>query len=131
MITISVEFRNPEMAARILDYYIRTLNDHMTSEAKRVAEVNMKYLEEQISKTPDPFIKQKIYTLIAQQIETSMMAEVKENFAFKVIDPPKAPDRKVKPQRALMVILSFGVSLFVGILAVFSREYFKKIKESY
>lgn len=130
MITISVEFWNPEMAAKMVDYFITTLNDHMTSEAKRVAKTNMKYLVEQVDKNPDPFIKQKIYALIAQQIETSMMAEVKENFAFKVIDPPKEPDRKVKPPRALMIILSFVVSLFIGILAVFSKEYFKKIKAS-
>ena len=130
MITISVEFWNPEIAAKMVDNLLTALNDHMTSEAKRVAKVNMKYLEEQVDKNPDPFIKQKIYALIAQQIETSMMAEVKENFAFKVIDPPKAPDRKVKPQRALMIILSFVVSLFIGILAVFSREYFKRIKAS-
>lgn len=131
MITISVEFWNPEMAAKIVDYFITTLNDHMCGEAKRVATVNMKYLMEQVDKNRDPFIKQKIYALIAQQIETSMMAEVKENFAFKVIDPPKEPDKKIKPKRVLMVMLSFVVSLFLGILAVFSKEYFKKIKASF
>jgi len=130
MISISVEFWDPEMAAKMVDYIIMTLNDHMCSEAKRVATVNMKYLVKQVDKYPDPFIKQKIYALIAQQIETSMMAEVKENFAFKVIDPPKEPDIKVKPKRGLIVMLSFVVSLFLGILAVFSKEHFKKIKAS-
>jgi uncharacterized protein involved in exopolysaccharide biosynthesis len=128
MISISAEFWNPEMAAKIVKYLIATLNDHMCSEAKRVATVNMKYLMDQVSKNPDPYIKQKIYALIAHQIETSMMAEVKENFAFKVIDPPKEPDRKVKPKRALQVMLAFVVSLFLGIFVVFSKEHFKRIK---
>jgi uncharacterized protein involved in exopolysaccharide biosynthesis len=128
-ITISVNFRDPAMAAKMVSYFLATLNDHMTSEAKRVAKTNMKYLEEQVEKTADPFIKQKIYSLIAQQIETSMMAEVKENFAFKVLDPPKEPDRKVKPKRAQMVILSFVVSLFLGILSVFFREYLKNARQ--
>jgi uncharacterized protein involved in exopolysaccharide biosynthesis len=128
-ITISVNFREPEMAAKMVNYFLATLNDHMTSEAKRVAKTNMKYLEEQVEKTADPFIKQKIYSLIAEQIETSMMAEVKENFAFKVLDPPKEPDRKIKPKRAQMVILSFVVSLFLGIFAVFSREYLKNARQ--
>ncbi|MBU1209570.1 MAG: hypothetical protein KKH04_22065 [Proteobacteria bacterium] len=125
-ITISVEFPDPLMAAKMANYFLTTLNDYMTSEAKRVARINMKYLEQQVDKTADPFIKQKIYTLIAQQIETSMLAEVKENFAFKMIDPPKEPDQKIKPNRASMVMLSFVVSLFLGIFALFFREYLKK-----
>jgi uncharacterized protein involved in exopolysaccharide biosynthesis len=125
-ITISVEFPDPIMAAKMVNYFLTTLNDHMTSEAKRVARINMKYLEQQVDKTADPFIKQKIYALIAQQIETSMITEVKENFAFKIIDPPKEPDRKIKPKRALMVMLSFAVSLFFGIFVLFFREYLKK-----
>ncbi len=128
-ITISVNFSEPVMAAKMVSYFLTTLNDHMTSEAKRVAKTNMKYLEEQVEKTADPFIKQRIYSLIAQQIETSMMAEVKENFAFKVIDPPKEPDRKIKPKRAQMVIISFVVSLFLGIFAVFFREYIKNPRQ--
>ncbi|MDH4268462.1 MAG: Wzz/FepE/Etk N-terminal domain-containing protein, partial [Deltaproteobacteria bacterium] len=114
-ITLSVEFPDPVMAAKMANYFLTTLNDHMTSEAKRVAGINMKYLEQQVDKTADPFIKQKLYALIAQQIETSMLAEVKENFAFKIIEPPKEPDQKIKPKRALMVMLSFVVSLLAGI----------------
>jgi uncharacterized protein involved in exopolysaccharide biosynthesis len=129
-ITITVRYHDPEMAAKIVDYFLATLLDRMTSETKRVALVNMKYLEEQVVKYPDPFIKQKIFSLILEQVETSMMAEVKENFAFKVVDPPREPDRKVWPIRGLIVMLSFVASLFIGILAVFSKEYFKKVKAS-
>lgn len=125
-ITISVEFPDQVMAAKMANYFLTTLNDYMTGEAKRVARINMKYLEQQVDKTADPFIKQKIYALIAQQIETSMMAEVKENFAFKMIDPPKEPDQKIKPNRASMVMLSFVVSLFLGIFALFFRAYLRK-----
>ncbi len=93
----------------------------MSSEARRVATINQKYLEEQLGKTADPLIKQKIYNLIAQQLETSMMAEVKENFAFKVIDPPKVPDKRIKPKRIQMVLLSFVIVHLYG--CVFSIFY--------
>jgi uncharacterized protein involved in exopolysaccharide biosynthesis len=103
-------------------------NDYMSSEAKRVANTNRKYLEEQLGASSDPFIKQKTYNLIAQQIETAMMAEVKENFAFKVIDPPLAPDKKFKPKRAQMVVLSFVGALFLGIFGAFAWEYIEKVR---
>jgi uncharacterized protein involved in exopolysaccharide biosynthesis len=127
-ITIVVEFDDPVMAANIASYFLAVLNDHMSSEAKRVALTNRKYLEQQLDQTADPFIKQKVYNLIAQQIETSMMAEVKENFAFKVIDPPKAPDRKMKPNRTEMVFLSLLASLLIGIAIAFFLGYWEKMK---
>jgi uncharacterized protein involved in exopolysaccharide biosynthesis len=125
-ITITAEFRDPEMAAKLADYFLTSLTDHMSAEARRVADVNRKYLESQLDATADPFIKQKIYNLIAQQIETSMMAEVKENFAFKVLDPPKPPDKKIKPKRAVIVILSFVMALFIGVFVAFFLEYLEK-----
>jgi uncharacterized protein involved in exopolysaccharide biosynthesis len=128
-ITIVVEFDDPIMAANIAGYFLDVLNDHMSSEAKRVALTNRKYLEQQLDQTADPFIKQKVYNLIAQQIETSMMAEVKENFAFKVIDPPKAPDRKMKPKRVQMMLLSLVASLLIGIAVAFFLGYWEKMKD--
>jgi len=126
-ITISIYFHDPKLAAMIADYYLLTLTNYMSSEAKRVATTNRKYLEEQLGSTTDPFIKQKTYNMIAQQIENGMMAEVKENFAFKVIDPPLPPDRKIKPHRGLTVFFSLVISLFIGIGVVLFMEYYEKM----
>jgi len=127
-ITITVDFPDPEMAKQITEYLLSTLTDHMSNEAKRVALTNRKYLEEQLTTTSDPLIKQNIYNLIAQQIQSAMMAEVKENFAFKVIDPPKAPDKKSKPKRSVMVTVAFVTSLFLGIFLAFFLNYIENVK---
>jgi len=127
-ITISVDFHDPGLAARIVDYYLATLTNYMSSETKRVAATNRKYLEEQLGSTADPFIKQKTYNMIAQQIEMGMMAEVKENFAFKIIDPPLAPDKAIKPKRGQMILLSMIMALFIGICLAFFLEYLEKVK---
>jgi len=127
-IIITAEYTDPETTARIVEYYLTTLTDHMSSEAKRVALINRKYLEEELGKTGDPLIKQKIYNMIAQQVETSMMAEVKENFSFKVIDPPRVPDKKIKPNRTRMAIINLVVAVFIGIFLAFFLEYFQKRK---
>ena len=127
-ITITADFHDPGMAAKIVEFFLVTLTNHMSSEAKRVATTNRKYLEAQLGSTADPFIRQKTYNMVAQQIETAMMAEVKENFAFKVIDPPLAPDKKIKPKRLQMVTLSFLAALVVGICLAFFLEYIEKSK---
>jgi len=128
VIELSVQFKDPKIATDIVNYYLTELTDHMSSEAKRVALTNKKYLESELNATADPFIKTKIYSLIAQQIETAMLAEAKENFAFKVLDPPKVPDTKIKPKRKLMIMMSFVVSLFLGIMIAFFKEYVEKTK---
>jgi len=131
IITLTVNFPDAEMAAKIASSYITALNDHMSLEAKRIAITNREYLEKQLQETNDSLVQQKIYNLIAEKIETMMMAEVKEGFAFKVLDPPMTPDKKSKPKRAQMVILAFIVSLFLGVFIVFAKEYIKKIKGNF
>jgi uncharacterized protein involved in exopolysaccharide biosynthesis len=100
----------------------------MSYEAKRVANTNKKYLEVEIDKVADPFIRAKIYGLIAQQIETVMMAELKENFAFKMLDSPRIPDRRIKPKRTQMVLIAFIVAFFLGVMVAFVKEYTDKIR---
>jgi uncharacterized protein involved in exopolysaccharide biosynthesis len=128
-IQVSMQFRDPKIAADIVNYTLLELTDHMSNEARRVADTNKKYLESQIEKTADPFIKTKIYSLIAQQIETAMMAEVKENFAFKILDPPRVPDMKTKPKRTQMATIAFVISLFLGVFIAFGKEYWRNHRE--
>jgi uncharacterized protein involved in exopolysaccharide biosynthesis len=128
VIELSAEFKDPKTSADIINYILTELTDYMSSEAKRTAETNREYLESLIDKNTDPLIQQKIYSLIAHQIEISMMAEVKENFVFKILDPPKTPDREIKPKIRINIQLSFAISLFAGILAVFFIDYIGNIK---
>lgn len=128
-IQVSIQFKDPKIAADIVNYTLLELTDHMSNEARRVADTNKQYLESQIDKTADPFIRTKIYSLIAQQIETAMMAEVKENFAFKILDPPRTPDKKIKPKRTQMAIIAFLVSLFLGVFIAFGNEYWRNHKK--
>jgi len=122
-ISITAEFHDPGEAARIVDHFLDALTEQMTGEAKRVALANIGHLERQLGATSDPLIRQKIYNMIAEQVETSLMAEVKENYAFKVIDPPRVPDRKTGPKRVKMLAMSFFVSLAVAVMLAFMLEY--------
>ncbi len=130
-ISISAQYKDPVIAQKIASTALTELTEHMTAEAKRVAEANRVYLESQINTAGDPFIRTNVYGLIARQIQTAMLAEAKENYAFKVIDPPRVPDRKIKPKRIQMVAIAFVVSLFLGILLSFMREHYQRNREEW
>ena len=109
----------------LLDKLLGILNAHLSDEARRIAQSNKNYLESQLKYTADPLIRQNIYALIAQQIESSMMAGVMENFAFKVIDPPEAPDRRSSPRRQFIAAAGFAISLSVAIIIAFALDFFE------
>lgn len=121
-IRITAQINDPQLAAALVDDFLKALTDHMSSEAKRVANTNRKYLEEQLRKAEDPVVRQKIYSMLTRQVETALMAEVKENFAFKVIDPPRAPDRKVRPKRFLLTLVSLFFSILIAAAISIYRE---------
>jgi uncharacterized protein involved in exopolysaccharide biosynthesis len=61
-------------------------------------------------------------------VEKSMMAEVKENSAFKVLDPPQVPDRAIWPKKRVMVSIAFVISLFAGVLLAFVVEWIQNAR---
>jgi uncharacterized protein involved in exopolysaccharide biosynthesis len=130
VIEVAMDFKDPKIATNIVNWTLLEVTDRMSSDARRVANTNRKYLESIIDKTADPMIRTNIYNQIAQQIQAEMAAEAKENFAFKVIDPAKEPDKKTKPKRALMVIIAFVASLFVGIFIAFLMEFIEKNQQA-
>ncbi|WP_025209009.1 Wzz/FepE/Etk N-terminal domain-containing protein [Hippea sp. KM1] len=127
-ISVSVEYPDPVIAANLVGDLLSTLKDRMTKEAIEIAKKRKKILEDELNKTQDPTIQQKLYSLIAKQEETMVMAKVSEDFAFKVIDPPQIPIKKYKPKRKLIVIVAFIMSLILGIFLVFFVEFIKEAK---
>ena len=127
-ITVSAEFHNPEITVILVDDLLSTLTEHMSNESKKSALIKRRYLEDQLRSTSDPIIRQKIYNLISQQVETAMMSEMNEYFAYKVIDPPRVPDRRIRPNKRKTVVLSFIVSSFIGVFLAFFLEYIKKLR---
>lgn len=130
-LTITFEYQDPVITARIVDHFIDGLNDHMSGEAIRVAQANRKYLEAELEKTFDPLLQQKIYAMIAQQIETATLAQAKENYAFKVLDPPMVPDKKIKPKKLLLMALSVFVSFFFAIFIAIFLENKEELRRKY
>lgn len=63
-----------------------------------------------------------IFEMLAKQFELAKIDEAKDSAMVQVMDKAIEPDRKSKPKRALIVLVSTLVAGFVGILAAFIRE---------
>jgi LPS O-antigen subunit length determinant protein (WzzB/FepE family) len=89
--------------------YLKALNERMKQTVIRDAEANQEYLESQLVRTYDPWIKDKIQQLILSQIEKGMLLNAN---AFEVLVEPTLPRDRESPRR-VRVVLSFGSLAFI------------------
>jgi uncharacterized protein involved in exopolysaccharide biosynthesis len=68
-----------------------------------------------------------LYELLAKQYELAKIDEAKDSTVVQVMDKAIEPDRKSKPVRSYIVLLSMAAGLFAGILWAFFRETAGKI----
>jgi uncharacterized protein involved in exopolysaccharide biosynthesis len=132
-IEISFDFKDPKVAVNVVNEYIDTLNNRLKAETISNAKKAIESMEKQLIDVNDVLLKEKIYGMMVSQIGNIALAESQKYINFKLIDPPKAPDKKIKPNRRLIVIItflgSFMISLFM-ILFLAHLERLKKIDES-
>jgi uncharacterized protein involved in exopolysaccharide biosynthesis len=65
---------------------------------------------------------QMLYELLAKQYEVARLDEAKEPSIIQVLDPAVDPERKSKPKRALLVLISTLFAVLAGIGLAFLSE---------
>jgi uncharacterized protein involved in exopolysaccharide biosynthesis len=130
LVTVSVEWTDPELAAEWANSLVTRLNEHMRQRALKEAETNVAYLEEQLTNTNVATLRQTIGRLLETELQELMLARGSEEFAFRVIDAAEVQKYRSRPKRALMVILATLAGGFVSVLFIFIRHAFRKMEES-
>lgn len=115
MVTIEIEYYSPHIAQQWLTWLISDINNFMREQDKKEAQDSINYLTEELRSIQNSNMENVFYQLIEEQTKNMMLAQVKLEYVLKTIQPPQVPDKKSKPQRALIVILG---TLLGGILSV-------------
>ena len=105
---------------------ISDLNNHIRQEAIEEIQKNIFFLEQQLKLTNQVNAQSVMFGLIEEQTKNIMLANVREEYAFKVIDPAVSPEMKIKPMRKNILIIGFIVGIFIGFLSVLLRNYYDK-----
>jgi len=69
-----------------------------------------------------------IYELLAKQFEIAKIDEAKDSAVVQVMDKAIEPDRKSRPKRLLIALISALAALFIGVLWAFIRESMARVK---
>ena len=133
VLTLSIVWHDPVRAADWANNLVKNLNNILRIQAIDEATKRITFLEEQTKKTSLIGLQSLISALIQSQYEKAMIANVKEEYGFKIIDPARIPEVKFSPNRTLILILSFVSGIFIGILlALFMNimAHYKRYKAS-
>ncbi|MDB3867955.1 Wzz/FepE/Etk N-terminal domain-containing protein [Gammaproteobacteria bacterium] len=128
-ITIGVSHQSPIFAYKFLSLIIDEVNSFNRMIAIENAEKSLAYLYEQISIEKRDDISLTIESVIEQQLQQKMLAEVNKDFLIQPIDSPYIPEMKNAPVRAQLCVL---ITLFGGIISclffVLKYYYFTRIE---
>jgi LPS O-antigen subunit length determinant protein (WzzB/FepE family) len=122
LVTVSVEWYSPQLAALWANRMVDMVNERLRTEAISNADLSIAYLNKELAKTNVVEMQQAIYRLIENQVNSAMLANVEHEYAFRVIDPAVAPETRVSPKRTVMTLVGGAVGLFVAVIFVFSRR---------
>jgi uncharacterized protein involved in exopolysaccharide biosynthesis len=128
VIAVGFQSKYPEKAKEILDYFVIGMSDLLRRQKLEEAEAQQTHLQRQLTRTTDPLLRNKLYELIAKQMEQETLAKVQKYYSFNIVDPSTVPERKSKPKRATICLLTVVTAFFVAVFLAFFLEYIRNIK---
>ncbi|MCR9987723.1 Wzz/FepE/Etk N-terminal domain-containing protein [Vibrio antiquarius] len=124
--TVSVKYYSPYIAQQWVNWLIEDINKVMRERTIAETSQNLAYLNTQLQKTAVADMQSTFYKLIEEQTKSLMLAEVQEEFIFKVVDPAVVPELKDGPKRALICVLGTLLGGMLGVAIVLIRFAFRK-----
>ena len=125
-VTLSIKHKSPFVAQEWAQLIIDKINQSMRDEDKNKALRSVKYLNAQIRQTSYEQVKQSISALQQQQFKSLMLIEANDDYIFKVLNSPIAPEFKSEPRRSLMVIFGTLIGVMLSIFFVLINHYRSK-----
>jgi uncharacterized protein involved in exopolysaccharide biosynthesis len=125
LVTLQIDWKDRLKAAQWANELARRLNAEMRARAIENAEAALKFLERELESTTVVETRQAINRLIEAQVRQRMIANVTQEYAFRVVDPalPSDKDDPVRPQKLLLLALGPLVGLVLGVLAVLAAAW--------
>lgn len=133
IVKFKVTHPSPIFSSRLVELIIDQANTSLKREKVQEAGANIEYIYKELEKTNVSSMRTVLINLLAEQKRLKMLAEVKREYVFAVIDPPVVPSMPAGPSRILIVMLACTLSTILGVLLLavwFVREdYIRDTKE--
>lgn len=154
VITIDVLMQDPEVATFVAENIIQQLYTYITSYRTQKAREELKFIEDMYVEAHNAYDQTQerfkgyskdyktdsspvtsqvnmdltfgFYNMMAQQYEMAKVNVMKKRPIFSVIEPAMMPLNADSPRKMLIMLLSIGLGIFVGIIWIFIKDAFVK-----
>jgi uncharacterized protein involved in exopolysaccharide biosynthesis len=122
LITLQIDWTDRDEAASWANELVRRLNAEMRARAIARANASVGYLEKEFGTTSTIETREAIGRLMEAQIKQRMVANVSEDYAFRVVDKAMASDKDdpQRPQKVLLIVAGFLIGTALGIAVALS-----------
>jgi uncharacterized protein involved in exopolysaccharide biosynthesis len=123
VVVLSVTWRDRKQAAAWAEGLVQRANAQLRDRAINEARTSLAYLEREANSATQVPIREALYRLVEGQLKTAMMANARPDYAFRVVDSARVPDREdfVSPKRFLFGALGGMAGLLLAALLVMIR----------
>lgn len=118
ILKLVVRWDDPELAADWANDLIQRVNAYIRERAIADARKNIEYLNAQLQRTESVEIRASLFRLLENETKSAMIATVREEFAFRVLDPAQvsARDDYDFPNRLLISFLLACLGAVAGLV---------------
>jgi uncharacterized protein involved in exopolysaccharide biosynthesis len=124
LVTLTILWEDPVQAADWANKLVARLNSEMRARAIANTAKAVSYLEKELESTSTLGTQQALYRLIETQINQRMLANVTQEYAFRVVDKalPADPDDAVGTSKIVLLALGPSIGLIFGVFAVLAAN---------
>lgn len=124
LVTLTVKWHDPALAAKWANMLARRLNDRMRNQAIAQASTMMEYLQKEMANTSVLSLQTAIGRVLEAELQKMAFARANEEFAFRVVDEATAPSRRRSPHRLVLIALSLVAGFSISVLTVYAQVRF-------
>ncbi len=131
LINLTIQWKDPQLAANWANELVAAVNAYLREDAIKDTKNSILYLQKMASETKELEIREVIYQLLANEIQSIKMANIRSDFAFKVIDPAVKPKLPSKPKKMEILMMGFFVGCLLAAAVVLLKVMLPSLRLNY
>lgn len=103
---LNVDFYSPHLAAEWTQKLVASVNRELQERDRQEFRRSLEYLQDHLSRTQLTEMRVVLAKLIEEQTKNLMLADVSEEYVFKMLTPVMVPEKPVSPRRLRILALA-------------------------
>jgi uncharacterized protein involved in exopolysaccharide biosynthesis len=132
LVTLEIDWTDAAQGAAWANDMVRRINEDMRQRAIAESDASIKLLTDALKSASTLELQEAIARTIETHVKARALANVRTDYAFRVIDPgkPADPDDFIRPQRALYLVSGPIIGVMFSLFFVLSLDFIKRQQRS-